>query len=113
MLTLTDCATTLVCSERTVRREISAGRLAAVRIRGLLRVTEAALLAYIDALPRETACPSVELPAVDIRSELASVAASVLSARCRPALPKPTPGRSKMHSSAERSMLRLAESQTD
>ena len=109
MLTLADCAQRLACSERTVRREIACGRLIAVRVRGLLRVTEAALSAYIDGLPKETPCPSVARPAVDIRSECESVSASVLSALCRPALPAPTRARSKLHYSAERSMLRSVE----
>lgn len=37
-LTLAQVAEHLQCSERTVRREIAAGRLAAIQIRGLLRV---------------------------------------------------------------------------
>ena len=113
MHTLTTCAQRLACSERTVRREIAAGRLIAVRVRGLIRVTESALLAYIEALPPEPACPSVDCRPADIRSELLSVADSVLNARFRPALPKPTRGRSKMHYSAERSTLRLAENPND
>gem|GEM_PF-6020093 len=113
MLTLATVAARLACSERTVRREIAAGRIAAVRIRGLLRVTESALTAYIDALPRETPCPSADSPTADIRSESQSLAANVLSARCPPELPVPTRGRSKMHYSAARSTFRQVERQRD
>lgn len=113
MLTLSDCAAALQVSERTVRREIAAGRLATVRIRGLIRVRQSALSEYIDRLPSEQTCQSESSPPVDIRSELLSALAAESAARCRPALPEPTRGRSKMHSSAERSMLRLAGSRSD
>lgn len=113
LLTLADCARRLQCSERTIRREIAAGTLAAVRVRGLLRVTQDALAAYIASLTIEPSCPSDACQAADIRSESLSLLASVSSAHYRPALPAPTRGRSKMRSAAERSTLRQVARQLD
>jgi len=46
-----DAARLLACSTKTVDREIAAGRLTAVRIGRAVRVTDAEIHRYIDALP--------------------------------------------------------------
>jgi excisionase family DNA binding protein len=109
-LTLAQVAEHLQCSDRTVRREIAAGRLAAIRIRGMLRVAPDDLAVYLSRSKTETAWPSESEP-TDTRSESRSLADSVLSALCPPALPEPTHGRSKLRSFAARSKMRVVDSQ--
>lgn len=51
-LTLTEVAERLHVSRRTVEREVKAGRIRIVKVRGGTRVTERELAAYVAALVR-------------------------------------------------------------
>ncbi|MBX3704006.1 MAG: helix-turn-helix domain-containing protein [Steroidobacteraceae bacterium] len=104
-LTLDEVAEYLQCSVRTIRREIGAGRLRAVRIRHLTRIDPADLAAYI-AGQRERAWPfGSEEP--DIKSACDSVTASVLNALSLRERPAGTRSRSKLRSASARSRLHL------
>ena len=60
LLTIDQAAASLAISRRTLLREIAAGRLVIVEIRGATRIAESDLAAYIDQSRtlRATACPS-------------------------------------------------------
>ena len=105
LLTPSAFAAQLQVSARTVRREIADGRLAAVRIRGLLRIEPAEAARYI-AAAREAACQSGGT-ATDGKFESLAAAAVALSKHYHPAPPAPTRSRSKLRCSAASSTLRL------
>lgn len=75
LLTLPAAAERLSLSRRTIEREIAAGRLAVVQIRGAVRIDEADLEAYIQQsrTTRAPSCPS-ENEAIDGMSAFKSAA---------------------------------------
>lgn len=75
LLTLPAAAARLSLSRRTLEREIAAGRLAVVQLRGAVRIDENDLSAYIDRSKhtRRPPCPS-ENAAIDGMSEFKAAA---------------------------------------
>lgn len=114
LITLREAAEQLRVSERTIRREIGSGRLQALRVRGLMRIDQADLDAYLSQsrIQQAPPCPSESAASV-IRSECVLAVDSALSGRFRPAPVGPMRGRSKMRSGAATSTRRLAAVQTD
>lgn len=89
LLTLDAAAEVLALSRRTIEREISAGRLAVVRIRGAVRVAQSDLDGYIVRLRRyqeqSDPCPSANV--VTFGTSASRSAGSELSALLDEALP--------------------------
>jgi excisionase family DNA binding protein len=100
LLTLSDAATRLGVSRKTVEREIADGRLAIVRVRRARKIAPAELDRYIAA----QTCHSAST-AIDGRCASAWAAADALSAAFRLAQPAPTRRRSKLVSATSFSHL--------
>jgi excisionase family DNA binding protein len=109
-LTLPEVAEHLSCSVRTVEREIAAGRLPVLRVRGLRRVDPGDLAAYL-AQSRRVQCQSAS-DTSDGKSEYRSAMVAALSALSQPEPPRPTRSRSKLRCAAARSRLHLVSSPT-
>jgi len=62
LLTPAEVADVLGCSRRTVLRRIRSGELPAFRDRGLVRVSERSLAAYVAARSSPSSRPAVEAP---------------------------------------------------
>jgi excisionase family DNA binding protein len=108
LLTLAEAAQRLRVSVRTLEREARDGRLALVRIRSVRLVAPAELDRYI-AAQEERSCQSAVSASVG-KSASALAVVDALSALFPAARSTPTPGRSKLRSSARPSTLRLAAS---
>lgn len=110
LLTIDQAAAALAISRRTLMREIAAGRLAVVEIRGATRVAQSDLHAYIEQsrTTRATACPSSATLKPAIGAAACRSAANESSDLLDLLLQKPTRRRSKPRSDVTRSMDVLA-----
>jgi len=101
LLTLTAAAERLALSRRTLEREIAAGRLAVVRIRGAVRVAQSDIEAYIIRSRRyrqPSECQSENV--VTFGTSASRSTAGALSALLDEVLPGRTRSRSKHRSAA-------------
>ena len=96
LLTLPAAAEVLALSRRTLEREIAAGRLAVVRIRGAVRVAQSDLDGYIVRLRRyqEQPDPCQSANVATFGTSASRSRGSALSA----ALDEALPGRRRLHS---------------
>lgn len=105
MFTVAEAAYILRVSPRTLEREISAGRLAVVRVRRSRRIEPEELRRYI-ATGRQVACRSENVETSG-RSGSHSAVADALNDLCQVVLLDMTRARSKRGSSGRGSRLRL------
>lgn len=105
LLPLAEAARRLHVSVRTLEREHAEGKLAIVRVRSVRLVSSEELARYIAAC-QEVPCQSAK-SASATKSDSVWAAANALSARFRAEQPETTRARSKLHSAARKSTLRL------
>ena len=110
LLTIDQAAASLAISRRTLLREIAAGRLAVVEIRGATRIAESDLAAYIhqSRTVRAASCPSSATQKQAIGMSAYKSAANESSALLDQLLGGKTPLRLKRRSGATTSTAESA-----
>ena len=105
LLTLAQAAQSLRISLRTLQREIAAGRIAVVEIRGAVRLAESDLAEYVvrSKVTRAQQCPSSDIPKPVTGMSAYRSAASESSALLDRLLEKKTPSPLRRRSAASTS----------